>query len=88
MENENEIIQKIKVTEALAQYTKNPSYENHSKFLLEFAKLGIEHSYNSEREKEMAKDWADLGYELFISKDYRKAESLTGKLGLSINRAK
>lgn len=70
------------------KYNENPTQENSSKFLVELAKLGIVWSDNTEEEKEAAKDWADLSYELFVSKDYKKAESLVVKLGSSINKLK
>ncbi|MBD5315414.1 MAG: hypothetical protein HDS08_04550 [Bacteroides sp.] len=80
--------QRIKVADAVQKYNENPTPENSSKFLVELAKLGIVWSNNTEEEKEAAKDWADLSYELFVSKDYKKAEYLVGKLGLSISKIK
>ena len=80
--------QRIKVSDALQKYNENPTPENSSKFLVEFAKLGIVWSNNTGEEKEAAKDWADLSYELFVSKDYKKSEYLVGKLGLSISKLK
>lgn len=80
--------QRVKVADAVRKYNENPTPENSSKFLVELAKLGIVWSNNTEEEKEAAKDWADLSYELFVSKDYKKAESLVVKLGSSINKLK
>lgn len=80
--------QRVKVADAVKKYNENPTPENSSKFLVELAKLGIVWSDNTEEEKEAAKDWADLSYELFVSKDYKKAESLVVKLGSSINKLK
>lgn len=54
--------------------------------MVELAKLGIVWSNNTEEEKETAKDWADLSYELFVSKDYDKARELLVKLTSDINR--
>jgi hypothetical protein len=48
--------------------------------LIELAKLDIVLSNNTEEEKEAAKDWADLTYELFASKDYEKAKPILAKL--------
>ncbi len=72
--------QRIKVADAVQKYNENPTPENSSKFLVEFAKLGIVWSNNTEEEKEVAKDWADLSYELFVSKNYNKAKILLIKL--------
>ncbi len=72
--------QRAKVAHAVRKYNENPTPENSSKFLVEFAKLGIVWSNNTEEEKEVAKDWADLSYELFVSKDYGKARTLLVKL--------
>lgn len=72
--------QRIKVADAVQKYNENPTPENSSKILVEFAKLGIVWSNNTEEEKEVAKDWADLSYELFVSKNYNKAKILLIKL--------
>lgn len=80
--------QRVKVADAVQKYNENPTPENLSKFLAELTKLGIVWSNNTEEEKELAKDWVDLSYELFVSKDYKKAECLAGKLGLSISKLK
>ena len=61
------------------KYNENPTQENSSKFLVELAKLGIVWSNNTEEEKEAAKDWADLSYKLFVSKDYDKTRALLAK---------
>ena len=87
-QTDKELEQRLKVANAVQKYNENPVPENLSKFLVEFAKLGIVWSNNTEEEKEAAKDWADLSYELFVSKDYKKAEFLLGKLGLSISKLK
>ncbi len=34
----------------------------------------------------VAKDWADLSYELFVSKDYEKAKIILSKLMSDINQ--
>ena len=80
--------QRVKVADAVKKYNENPTPENLSKFLAELTKLGIVWSNNTEEEKELAKDWVDLSYELFVSKDYKKSEYLVGKLGLSISKLK
>ena len=80
--------QRVKVADAVQKYNENPTPENLSKFLAELTKLGIVWSNNTEEEKELAKDWVDLSYELFVSKDYKKSEYLVGKLGLSISKLK
>ena len=49
-------------------------------------KLDIVWSNNTEEEKEAAKDWADLTYELFASKDYAKAKTILTKLMSDINQ--
>ena len=72
--------QRVKVADAVKKYNENPRPENSSKSLVELAKLGIVRSNNTEEEKEAAKDWADLSYELFVSKDYDKARTLLVKL--------
>ena len=72
--------QRVKVADAVKKYNENPTPENSSKFLVELAKLGIVRSNNTEEEKEAAKDWADLSYELFVSKDYDKTRTLLVKL--------
>lgn len=61
------------------KYNENPTQENSSKFLVELAKLGIVWSNNTEEEKEAAKDWADLSFKLFVSKDYDKTRALLAK---------
>lgn len=61
------------------KYNENPTQENSSNFLVELAKLGIVWSNNTEEEKEAAKDWADLSYKLFVSKDYDKTRALLAK---------
>ena len=80
--------QRVKVADAVRKYDENPTPENLSKFLVELAKIGIVWSNNTEEEKEAAKDWTDLGFELFVSKDYKKAKSIVAKLGLSIANIK
>jgi len=75
-----DIEQRVKVADAVRKYNENPTPENSSKFLVEFAKLGIVWSNNTEEEKETAKDWADLSYELLVSKNYDKARALLIKL--------
>lgn len=80
--------QRVKVADAVKKYNENATPENLSKFLAELTKLGIVWSNNTEEEKELAKDWVDLSYELFVSKDYKKSEYLVGKLGLSISKLK
>lgn len=75
-----DIEQRAKVADAVKKYNENPTPENSSKFLVELAKLGIVWSNNTEEDKEVAKDWADLSYELFVSKDYDKARTLLVKL--------
>lgn len=78
--------QRTKVADAVKKYNKNPTPENSSKFLVELAKLDIVWSNNTEEEKEVAKDWADLCYELLVSKDYEKARILLVKLMSDINQ--
>lgn len=80
MNNIKDLEQRTKVADAVRKYNENPTPENSSKFLVELAKLGIVRSNNTEEEKEVAKDWADLSYELFVSKDYDKARTLLVKL--------
>ncbi len=82
----DDIEQRAKVAEVVRKCNENPTPKNSSKFLVEFAKLGIVWSNNTEEEKEAAKDWADLSYELFVSKDYDKAKLLLAKLMTDINR--
>lgn len=72
--------QRIKVADAVQKCNENPTPENSSKFLVELAKLGIVWSNNTEEEKEAAKDWADLSYEVLVSKNYDKARVLLIKL--------
>ena len=71
--------QRVKVADAVKKYNENPTPENSSKFLVELAKLGIVRSNNTEEEKEAAKDWADLSFKLFVSKDYDKTRALLAK---------
>ena len=71
--------QRVKVADAVKKYNENPTPENSSKFLVELAKLGIVWSNNTEEEKEAAKDWADLSFKLFVSKDYDKTRALLAK---------
>lgn len=86
MNNIKDIEQRTKVADAVRKYNENPTPENSSKFLVELAKLGIVRSNNTEEEKEVAKDWADLTYELFASKDYEKAKTILTKLMSDINQ--
>ncbi len=81
-----DIEQRAKFADAVKKYNENPTPENSSKFLVELAKLGIVWSNNTEGEKEIAKDWADLSYELFVSKDYDKARTLLVKLTSDIDQ--
>lgn len=85
MNNIKDSEQCAKVAEAVRKYNENPTPENSSKFLIELAKLGIVRSNNTEEEKEAAKDWADLSYELFASKDYDKAKTILVKLMADID---
>lgn len=78
--------QRVKVADAVKKFNENPTPGNSSKFLVELAKLGIIWSNNAEEEKEVAKDWADLSYELFVSKDYYKARALLVKLMSDIDQ--
>lgn len=80
MYNTKDSEQCAKVSEAIRMCNENPTPENSYKFLIELAKLGIVQSNNTEEEKEAAKDWADLTYELFASKDYDKAKTILAKL--------
>lgn len=66
--------QRVKVADAVHKYNENPTPENSSKFLVEFAKLGIVRSNNTEGEKEIAKDWADLSYEYLYQRITTKQE--------------
>ncbi len=86
MNNIKDLEQRTKVADAVRKYNENPTPENSSKFLVELAKLGIVRSNNTEEEKEVAKDWADLSYELFVSKDYDKAKTILTKLMSDINQ--
>ncbi len=86
MNNIKDLEQRTKVADAVRKYNENPTPENSSKFLVELAKLGIVRSNNTEEEKEVAKDWADLSYELFVSKDYDKAKTILNKLMSDINQ--
>ncbi|MCM1504747.1 MAG: hypothetical protein NC127_06085 [Muribaculum sp.] len=85
-ENESkDIEQRAKVADAVMKYNDNPTSENSAKFLTELAKLGIIWSNNTDVEKEVAKDWVDLSYELFVSKDYDKSKAIVYKLLSDIN---
>ena len=86
MNHIKDIEQRTKVADAVRKYNDNPTPENSSKFLVELTKLDIVWSNNTEEEKEVAKDWADLSYELFISKDYDKAKTILTKLMSDINQ--
>lgn len=86
MNNTKDSEQCAKVAEAVRKYNENPTPANSSKFLIELAKLGIVRSNNTEEEKEAAKDWADLSYELFVSKNYDKSRLLLAKLMSDISR--
>lgn len=68
MNSIKDIEQRTKVADAVRKCRENPTPENSSKLLIELAKLDIVWSNNTEEEKEVAKDWADLSYELFVSK--------------------
>lgn len=68
------IEQRAKVADAVKKYNENPTSENSSKFLVELAKLGIVWSNNTEEEKEVAKDWADLSYECSYQRITTKQE--------------
>lgn len=81
MNNDNkDLEQRAKVADAVIKWNNNPTPENLSKFAIELAKLDVVWSNNSEEEKETAKDWADLSFELFVSKDYIKAKAILLKL--------
>lgn len=67
------------------EYNRRPTPENSAKFLVELAKLGIVWSENNEDEKATAKDWADLSYELLVSRNYDKARALLLKLILDVD---
>lgn len=82
---DKDLEQKAKVTEAVMEYNRRPTPENSAKFLVELAKLGIVWSDNNEDEKATAKDWADLSYELLVSRNYDKARALFLKLILDVN---
>lgn len=86
MSNIKDIEQRTKVAAAVRKCSENPTPENSSKLLIELAKLDIVWSNNTEEEKEAAKDWADLSYELFVSKDYEKAKTILTKLMSDINQ--
>ena len=86
MNNIKDIEQRTKVADAVRKYNENPTPENSSKFLVELAKLDIVWSNNTEEEKEADKNWADMSYELFISKDYDKAKTILTKLMSDINQ--
>ncbi len=78
--NNKDLEQRARVVDAVKRCHDNPTPANSSKFLIELAKLDIVLSNNTEEEKEAAKDWADLTYELFASKDYEKAKPILAKL--------
>lgn len=86
MNNIKDIEQRTKVADAVRKCSENPTPENSSKLLIELTKLDIVWSNNTEEEKEAAKDWADLTYELFASKDYEKAKTILTKLMSDINQ--
>lgn len=86
MNNIKDIEQRTKVADAVRKCSENPTPENSSKLLIELTKLDIVWSNNTEEEKEAAKDWADLSYELFVSKDYDKAKTILSKLMSDINQ--
>lgn len=86
MDNIRDIEQRTKVADAVRKCSENPTPENSSKFLVELTKLDIVWSNNTEEEKEVAKDWADLTYELFASKDYDKAKTILTKLMSDIDQ--
>ena len=85
MNNIKDIEQRTKVAAAVRKCRENPTPENSSKLLIELTKLDIVWSNNTEEEKEVAKDWADLTYELFASKDYEKTKTILTKLMTDIN---
>lgn len=78
--NNKDLEQRVRVADAVKRCHENPTPANSSKFLIELAKLDITRSNNTEEEKEAAKDWADLTYELFASKDYDKVKMILVKL--------
>lgn len=86
MNNIKDIEQRTKVAAAVRKCSENPTPENSSKLLIELTKLDIVWSNNTDEEKEAAKDWADLTYELFASKDYEKAKTILTKLMSDINQ--
>lgn len=86
MNSIKDIGQRTKVADAVRKYSENPTPENSSKLLIELTKLDIVWSNNTDEEKEAAKDWADLTYELFASKDYEKAKTILTKLMSDINQ--
>ncbi len=86
MNSIKDIEQRRKVAAAFRKCSENPTPENSSKLLIELTKLDIVWSNNTEEEKEVAKDWADLSYELFVSKDYDKAKTILTKLMSDINQ--
>lgn len=77
--------QRAKLADAVKKYNENPTSENFAKFVTEFAKLGIVWSNYPENEKELAKDWTDLSYELFATRNYDKAKAIICKLLSDIN---
>ncbi|WP_286438095.1 hypothetical protein [Bacteroides acidifaciens] len=86
MNSIKDIEQRTKVADAVRKCSENPTPENSSKLLIELTKLDIVWSNNTDEEKEAAKDWADLTYELFASKDYEKAKTILTKLMSDINQ--
>lgn len=86
MNSIKDIEQRTKVADAARKCSENPTPENSSKLLIELTKLDIVWSNNTDEEKEVAKDWADLSYELFVSKDYDKAKTILSKLMSDINQ--
>lgn len=86
MNSIKDIGQRTKVADAVRKCSENPTPENSSKLLIELTKLDIVWSNNTDEEKEAAKDWADLTYELFASKDYEKAKTILTKLMSDINQ--
>ena len=86
MNSIKDIEQRTKVADAVRKCSENPTPENSSKLLIELTKLDIVWSNNTDEEKEATKDWADLTYELFASKDYEKAKTILTKLMSDINQ--
>lgn len=75
-----EFEQRVKLTNAATNAFFFPSPENISKLSVEAAKTNIEHSNLPDREKEILKSWQDLGYELFITRDYDMARAIYTKI--------